>query len=164
MSLRDDRLSVAFRNAKGDASLCVVGLSEATRRLTPTGALTEVGGGLRIMLEGDHDGAGSIATTIGARTGTGTAFFETPATLEVKDRRAVLHVDCPSDALRLRIGDRVAGNPSDWVVRVRSDRARLTRGAAPARPAGARTEAKRGLRARVRRRIGRMLRRFGLRR
>lgn len=167
MSLEGDRLCLAFSNAKGTVSLIVDDTSEAVRRLTPVGAAVDAEGNLVVSLSGVHDGVGEIETRVAVRAASEAHPSDQRAALRVRSGRAELTTALSEGETRIRIGDRVRGNPGDWVVAVRGGQVTLGRGAEnepkpPARKPD--LKPKNDTQQRVRRWSGRVLRRLGLRR
>jgi polysaccharide pyruvyl transferase WcaK-like protein len=114
------RLHLVYPNDGGAATLFVDGAREAVRRLRPVSARLTDRGELEITLDGTHDGAGEVATTVGIdQSLTGTAqWAERPATLAVDGGRAVLRFVPGGDRMRVRVGDRAGakGSRTPWLA------------------------------------------------
>jgi glycosyltransferase involved in cell wall biosynthesis len=157
LSMTTDGLHIAFVNKDDAVTVLADGRAEALRRLGPVASSTK-GGHVLVTLDGRHTGHGTTAVTVGldGRSRGDARFRESPAWLTVDGGTATLSFDAPSSKFRIRIGDRRAGAPRWWMFEVRG-------GAVTMRPGPATSSARPSPWPRLRRRVGRMLRRWGLR-
>lgn len=145
---------------------------EVLRSTVPSRAVSAVRGDdaitVSIPLPGVHverGGAARVAVGVGTdAAGRGSARGFAPRDAEITDRdgAAVLRFDVPPGTarLRLRLGDRVPQGAAFWELDLhRPDAPTLTPRGRAARPQSAAG----GFAARARKRVGRLLRRFGLR-
>lgn len=190
MSISGGHLHLVYREG-GNATLATDAQVEAVRRLTPLSATRGTDGQIRVRLSGIHDGKGRIQTLVGVDTSTAihdVQFTECPATLHIDGGEASLTFEATSPVMRVRIGDRSGQRPKFWTLFIDASGVVLNAGqlpkvrtadeiaadldaqqrtkAAPTSPADQRSQPvtpRRRIILRMRRRVGRVLRRWGLR-
>jgi glycosyltransferase involved in cell wall biosynthesis len=166
VTVTDGRLHIVYPNDGGAATMIPDGAVEAVRRLAPLGARVASEGRIEIPLAGSHDGGGTVDTKLGLAVDDADAAFQTvPATLTVADGSAVLAFDRPDATVRVRVGDRAPGAPMWRTLVLEEDAVRWEDGPMP-KPKPAPVEAAKPRPTIVkaaRRRVGRVLRRMGLR-
>ncbi|MEV5041836.1 MULTISPECIES: glycosyltransferase family 2 protein [unclassified Microbacterium] len=165
VTLTDGRLHLVYPNDSTNATIIPGGQREAVRRLTPESAAL-VDGDLVLELAGHHDGAGEVETVVGVWAAGASKLSDRPARLRIADGAAQLIVPgVGAGTIDVRVGDRAPGGPGAWTVRADKDRRILERSSRPStdstpasKPAPAPTPT-----PTLRRTVGRVLRRFGLR-
>lgn len=177
LTITDGHLHIVYPNDGGYATVIPDGHREAVRRLSPVSAVSTESDEIVITLDGDHDGSGVVDTVAGLdETVDGDGDFQdVPATIRVADGVATLTLRPPASTFRLRVGDRTASRPTAWRVRVTDTGVDLDPELPPPPPTPptprepaprSTTDASQGDRplfARIKRRAGRTLRRWGLR-
>ena len=119
VTVSDGRLHLAYPNQGGAATVFIDGAEEAVRRLRPAQPRLTPQGEIEIPLEGVHDGDGQVTTVVGIdrHVANRPQYAPHPATLEVKDGRALLRFRASDGQMRIRVGDRAAeGQPGLAVV------------------------------------------------
>jgi len=161
VSIADGHLHLVYPNDGGAATLIPDGQQEAVRRLSPTAVSLEEGD-LVITLSGQHDGSGSVDTSVGEWKAGAAGPRGTAAKLTVINGNAFLRVPGPHPAVRtLRVGDRTPGGAVAWTFRSR--RGGIDMEPAAGTPGGAVSAQPTAIAPRLRRAAGRLLRKLGLR-
>lgn len=168
VTVLSDRLHLMYPTDNGNATIIPDGQIEAVRRLAPVHVSRSRDGHFEFELSGRHDGEGSVSTVVGVRRNALSALVEVPATLTVEGGLAKLLVRARSGA-HVRIGDRALDGPIWWTVASSRATQRLVAGPSVETPprggAGNPGRVKKRASAwrRARSRLGRLMRRGGLR-
>ncbi|WP_394279477.1 glycosyltransferase family 2 protein [Microbacterium sp.] len=173
-TITQNRLHLIYPNDGGSATLIPGGQREAVRRLAPVSVDVRHRGGLRLVLSGTHDGQGAVDTVVGVWDEGKNTFTDRPATISL-DADGTAHLQIAGlhgESAEIRVGDRTPGGPAAWIVRLDGTDTtprRSTREKPAAAPSAAPTAvppptpAPLPLWKRARRKVGRVLRRWGLR-
>lgn len=170
VSLQGQHLQLVYPNDGGAATLIPDGGVEAVRRLSPLSIRSRADGGYDVVLSGEHDGMGRIATKVGIDKAAAETpkFSESAAVFRVANGHAVLQLAARATPFRVRVGDRAPGGPMWWTVGGAGDDISITPGLPStnakkpdAQPV--KSEPAAPTKSTLRRRGGKVLRKLGLR-